>query len=73
MQEKRPIRLISKRKLQERSAGSSEVPKTPQAPTEREISTVISRWVRDHRQRAEEYRQASAALLGGIHLHARQG
>ena len=72
MQEKRPIRLVSKRKLQERSESSAEAPETRPEPTEREMSTVISRWVHDHRQKAEEYRRASAAVLHGIHLHARK-
>jgi len=72
MQEKRPVRLISKRKLQE-STGSPKVNQTTKhEPTEREMSTVISRWVSDHRQKAEEYRRASAALLSGIQLHARK-
>ena len=69
MPDKRPIRLVSKRKLQE-STGSPKAARPE--PTEREMSTVISRWVSDHRQKAEEYRRASAALLSGIQLHTRK-
>ena len=72
MREKRPVRLVRKGKVQENSLSSAEIRQTTDPePSEREMSTVISRWVRDHRERAEEYRRASAPLLGGIRLHAR--
>ena len=32
-------------------------------PSEREIKMVVSRWVRDHRQRSEEFRRTFAALF----------
>ena len=37
-------------------AGNSE-------PSERELKTVVAGWVREHRQRSEEYRRAFADLL----------
>ena len=32
-------------------------------PTEREMRTVVSDWVREHRQRTDEYRRTFAGLL----------
>lgn len=32
-------------------------------PSERELKTVMSGWVREHRQRTEEYRRSFAGLL----------
>ena len=59
MQGNRRIRIVSKRDQQ-----ISEESK-PQArpPLEREIKTVVSRWVKDHRARSEEFRQTFSLLL----------
>jgi len=35
----------------------------PAEPSERELKTVMSGWVREHRQRTEEYRRSFAGLL----------
>jgi len=60
MRGNRPIRLIRKSESQ-----TNPEPARGQIrpePTEREIKTVVSRWVRDHRQRSEEFRRSFAAL-----------
>ena len=60
----RPIRLIRKSETQINTRKSNEVtPSSRPEPSEREIKTVVSRWVRDHRQRSEEFRQTFAALF----------
>ncbi len=63
MRENRPIRIIRKRD----SAAIVEVSAQPKshtaAPTEREIKSVVSGWVRDHQQRAEEFRRNFASLF----------
>jgi hypothetical protein len=54
MREERRIRLIRKRETQI-EATSNEAERAE--PSEREIKTVVSRWVREHRQRSEDFRQ----------------
>ena len=64
MRENRPIRLIRKRQAQtENQSSDNAVPMTRREPSEREIKTVVSRWVRDHRQRSEEFKRTFAALF----------
>jgi len=74
MREERRVRLIRKSKPQPESVGTTgaAVP-GPAAPSEREMKTVVSRWVREHRQRSEEFRLTFAALLkgGGFQLPSR--
>ncbi len=63
MREIRPVRLIRKRDSQQTNEPlSSAIPLSRPAPTEREIKTVVSNWVHDHRQRSEEFRRTCAAL-----------
>jgi hypothetical protein len=73
MREVRKIRLIRKNKPQAEIVDSAEpTPLTRSQPTEREIKTVVSSWVREHRQRSEEFRITFAALLkGGVHSPSR--
>jgi hypothetical protein len=62
MRENRPVRLIRKRESQENPSLSGEAqPKTRTNP-EREMKSVVSRWVREHRQRSEEFRRTFATL-----------
>ena len=70
MREKRRVRLVRKRKEKTDSV-SSETDRSE--PSEREIKTVVSSWVRDHRQRSEEFRKTFAALwqAGEVHLPTR--
>ena len=46
-------------------AASRVVPAGGGAVTEREIKTVVSGWVSEHRRRAEEFRQTYTSLLKG--------
>lgn len=63
MRENRPIRLIRKRAPQADAGPSSEAqPKTRTANPEREIKSAVTRWVREHRQRSEEFRRTFASL-----------
>ena len=74
MRENRKVRLVRKRELQTGNEGSKgTAPLVRPEPSEREIRTVVSRWVRDHRQRSEEFRRTVAALFqaGEFHLPTR--
>ncbi len=63
MRENRPIRLVRKREsLANAELSTDAQPKTRTQPTEREIKSVVSRWVQDHRQRSEEFRRTFAAM-----------
>ena len=44
-------------------AAASEASAERAEPSERELKTVMSGWVREHRQRTEEYRRSFAGLL----------
>jgi hypothetical protein len=62
MRATRPIRLIRKRESQANAGLSSEAPQAPTVNPEREIKNVVTRWVREHRQRSEEFRRTFASL-----------
>lgn len=71
MRENRRVRLVRKSKPQADNESSAEAaPLTPAEPSERELKNVVSRWVREHRRRSEEFQRTFAALLkgGGFHL-----
>ena len=74
MRENRPVRLIRKRESQAATqlSASTTALARPE-PSEREIKTVVSSWVRDHRQRSEEFRRTFATLwqTGEFRLNAR--
>jgi hypothetical protein len=68
------VRLIRKRNAETNAAIATEARHpSRREPSEREIKTVVSRWVRDHRQRSEEFRRNFTALLksGEVHLPMR--
>jgi hypothetical protein len=74
MRENRPVRLIRKRESQAATQlSASATPLARPEPSEREIKTVVSSWVRDHRQRSEEFRRTFATLwqAGEFRLNAR--
>jgi hypothetical protein len=74
MRENRPVRLIRKRQPESGNGSSDNAVQVPRSePSEREIKTVVSRWVRDHRQRSEEFRRTFASLfqVGEVHLPTR--
>jgi hypothetical protein len=63
MQQNRPVRVIKHDQRicvesREKAAGEENA-----EPSERELKTVVSGWVREHRQRSEEYRRALTDLL----------
>jgi hypothetical protein len=70
----RPIRLVRKREVNPIPDGpvSPDAASRPE-PSEREVKTVVSRWVEDHRKRAEEFRRSFAVSLraGEFHLPTR--
>lgn len=66
MGQKYQVRVI--KRGQRESAESVVAAATPEhaesaEPSERELKTVMSGWVREHRQRTEEYRRSFAGLL----------
>ena len=61
MQEKRKVRLIRKR--DGTCDKSYAKPPTPES-RERDIKTVVSRWVSEHRMRSEEVRRSFATVFG---------
>ena len=62
MREKRPIRLIRKRESQAGAGLAAEARPARTVNPEREMKNVVSRWVREHRQRSEEFRRNFATL-----------
>ena len=63
MQQNRAIRII-KRGQKAKVESVTQVAAVQSAePTERELKSVVSGWVREHRQRSEEYRRSFADLL----------
>jgi len=65
MRANRPIRLIRKPKAEANTELFGGATVTRPQPSEREIKTAVSRWVRDHRQRSEEFRRTFATLWQG--------
>jgi hypothetical protein len=61
MQENRRVRLIRKR-----DRPHDESPAKPSGPEsrEREIKTIVSRWVSEHRLRSEEVRRTFTTIFG---------
>jgi hypothetical protein len=67
MNSNRPVRVI-KRGERQQAVGTAAAPVAAEkvaARVEREMKTVISGWVVEHRQRTEEFRQTFAALFRG--------
>ncbi len=64
MNPNRTIRII-KRGQRARAEGAAQTPPAagPATPSEREVRTVVSAWVREHQQRTEEFRRTFAATL----------
>jgi hypothetical protein len=57
------VRVV-KREQKARDERPAEAAKEERAePSERELKTVMSGWVREHKQRADEYRRTFADLL----------
>lgn len=66
MGQKYQVRIIKRgqRESTESVAAAAAAERAESAePSERELKTVMSGWVREHRQRTEEYRRSFAGLL----------
>ena len=64
MKHNRQIRVIKQGQRERAESLSQAVAVADNAePSERELKTVVTGWVREHRQRSEEYRRAFADLL----------
>lgn len=63
-----PIRII-KREQRGQAAPAVATEMQP-AATEREVKTVVSGWVSEHRRRADEFRRNYAELLKGVGFNA---
>ena len=64
MQQNRPVRVV---KRGEKARGDENITKTTDEhsakSSERELKAVVSGWVREHRQRSEQYRRAVSEML----------
>jgi len=68
MNSNRPVRVIKRGERQQAAQAVEAAPVAAEkgaARVEREMKTVISGWVTEHRQRTEEFRQTFAALFRG--------
>ena len=63
MQQNRSIRVIKHHQRAETESRTKAAGSARQEPSERELKTVVSGWVREHQQRSEEYRRALTDLL----------
>lgn len=64
MLKNRPVRII---KRGERGPAESAAEASAAPPSnEREVKTVVSGWVNEHRRRADEFRRNYADLLKGV-------
>ncbi len=62
MQQNRPVRIIKREQRERAAAAQPAVEAAPENP-ERKLRGVVTGWVRDHRQRTEEYRRAFKDIL----------
>lgn len=65
MLKNRPIRIIKRDQRGQAAAKTRVVPQSEDSP-EREVKTVVSGWVNEHRRRADEFRRNYADLLKGV-------
>jgi hypothetical protein len=63
MQQNRSVRVIKRNQRAATENRTKAQCDTNQEPSERELKTVVSGWVREHRQRSEEYRRALTEML----------
>ena len=63
MQQNRSIRVIKHNQRAATENRTTAQSDTRREPSERELKTVVSGWVREHRQRSEEYRRALTEML----------
>lgn len=63
MAQKHQVRIIKRGERESARQVEPVVSTLSAEPSERELKTVMSGWVREHRQRTEEYRRSFAGLL----------
>ena len=76
MLKNRPVRIIKRDQRGATAAVAAPPPAKPAdgpAASEREIKTVVSGWVNEHRRRADEFRQAYTTLLKGAGFNLARG
>ena len=64
MLKNRPVRII--KRDQRGQATAAAAPVAPPEPAERDVKTVVSGWVSEHRRRTDEFRRNYADLLKGV-------
>jgi hypothetical protein len=71
MLKNRPVRIIKREQRGQAAATATAQAAQPQpAVMEREVKTVVSGWVSEHRRRADEFRRSYADLLKGAGFSA---
>ena len=73
MQQNRTLRIVKREqrgRVENTSAAVTVAATTPERASERELRAVVSGWVREHREGAEELRRAAAVLLSGARPRA---
>jgi len=63
MGQKYQVRVIKRGERESARPVEATVSDVRTEPSERELKTVMSGWVREHKQRTEEYRRSFAGLL----------
>ena len=68
MPKNRPVRIIKReqRGQQAPATAPAAAAAAPSAPAERDIKTVVSGWVSEHRRRTDEFRRNYTDLLKGV-------
>ena len=73
MQQNRTLRVVKREqrgRVENTAAAVTVAAATPARTSERELRAVVSGWVREHREGAEELRRAAAVLLSGARHRA---
>ena len=67
MLKNRPVRIIKREQRgQQAPEAAPAAAAAPSAPAERDIKTVVSGWVSEHRRRTDEFRRNYTDLLKGV-------
>ena len=63
MSQNRPVRVIKHNQRVRVESHAKAAGEESSEPSERELKTVVSGWIREHQQRSEEYRRALTDML----------
>jgi hypothetical protein len=66
----RTVRVIKRGLKANTEMPAESVCPSGQEPSERELKTVVSSWVREHRQHSEEFRRTFTSLLREVGFRA---